>query len=242
MSIVILIAQTVLTVFAAASLHDAFPALGKQFEAAHAGVTVRFSFNGSQILEAQLESGAPADVFASADQRWVEKATSAGVVASPAPFASNQLVAVAWPQSNVRTPRDLARPGTKVVLCAQAVPCGAYARRLLEGMDAESAYGPTFSDAVLRNVVSQELDVESVMSKVTLGEADAGIVYRTDALAQNAVRTLALPALPGTPIAYYVGIVRPSTAPDLSADFVRFVLSPAGQRVLGSFGFSAAAH
>ncbi len=236
----LLIAQTVLTVFAAASLHNAFPALGKQFEAAHPGVTLRFSFNGSQILEAQLESGAQADVFASADERWMDKAVGAGVVANPVAFASNQLVLVVAQQSSIASPLDLTKPGTKLVLCAQAVPCGAYARRLLAGMDADPAYGPKYSDAVLQNVVSNELDVESVLSKVTLGEADAGIVYRTDALGQTSVRTITLPVLPGTPIAYYVGTVHSSAAPSDATAFVNFVHSSDGQNILAGFGFTAA--
>lgn len=237
---ILLIAQTVLTVFAATSLHNAFPALGKQFEATHPGVTLRFSFNGSQILEAQLESGAQADVFASADRRWMDKAVSAGAVANPLPFASNQLVLVAAQQSNIASPLDLTKPGTKLVLCAQAVPCGAYARRLLQGMDADPTYGANYSDAVLHNVVSNELDVESVLAKVTLGEADAGIVYRTDALGQASVRTIALPALSGTPIAYYIGTVHSSAAASDATSFVNFVHSSDGQKILAGFGFMAA--
>lgn len=239
-TLLIFIAQTTLTVFAAASLHLAFPALGKQFEATHPGVSVRFSFNGSQILEAQLEQGAPADVFASADKRWIDKAVQANAVASPAPFASNELVLVAAPASKVQTPRDLTAPGTKLVLCAEAVPCGAYSRRLLQGMDADPAYGQGYADSVLKNVVSEELDVESVLSKVTLGEADAGIVYRTDAMTQPGLRTIALPTLPGTPIGYYIGAVHTSANASVAADFVNFVLSQDGQKVLAGYGFTAA--
>jgi molybdate transport system substrate-binding protein len=235
----ILSVQTIITVFAAASLHLSFPALGKQFEAAHPGVSVRFSFNGSQILEAQLESGAPVDVFASADERWMDKAVQADAVASPAPFASNELVLVTARSSKVQSPHDLSAPGTKLVICAQAVPCGAYARRLLQGMDADPAYGQGYSDSVLRNVVSEELDVESVLSKVTLGEADAGIVYRTDATSQRGLRTIALPVLPGTPVAYYIGVVRTSADASIAAAFVNYVLSPEGQKILAGYGFTA---
>ncbi|SRR5579872_331629 len=236
----ILIAQTTLTVFAAASLHQAFPALGTQFEASHPGISVRFSFNGSQILEAQLEQGAAADIFASADKRQMDKALQAQLVADPKPFASNELVLVAASSSKVTTAHDLSAPGTKLVMCAQAAPCGAYARRLLQGMDADPAYGQTYSGGVLRNVVSEELDVEGVMSKVTLGEADAGIVYRTDALNQPNLRSIALPALPGTPIVYAIGVVRTSARASTAADFVAFVLSAGGQKILAKYGFSAA--
>jgi molybdate transport system substrate-binding protein len=232
------VAQATLTVSAAASLHLAFPALAQQFAATHLGVSVRFSFNGSQILEAQLENGAPADVFASADQRWMDKAVAAKVVGQPLLFASNQLELVAALASKVYTPHDLAAAGTKLVLCAEAVPCGAYSRRLLEGMDSDPTYGAGYSKAVLANVVSDELDVESVLGKVELGEADAGIVYRTDAAGKKDVRAIDLPALPGTPIGYYIGAVQTSSQPQLAADFVSFVNSPAGQKILESFGFS----
>jgi len=107
-------------------------------------------------------------------------------------------------------------------------------------MDADPAYGAGYSASVLNNVVSEELDVESVLSKVTLGEADAGIVYHTDAVSQNTLRTIALPALPGTPIGYYIGAVNTSSTPSNAADFVNFVLSPAGQKILASYGFTSA--
>jgi molybdate transport system substrate-binding protein len=120
------------------------------------------------------------------------------------------------------------------------VPCGAYARQLLQGMDADPAYGEGYSDSVLHNVVSEELDVESVMSKVTLGEADAGIVYRTDAMSQHTLRTIVLPALPGTPIGYYIGAVNASSTPSSAAQFVNFVLSSDGQKTLAGYGFTVA--
>jgi molybdate transport system substrate-binding protein len=232
-------AQTALTVFAAASLHLAFPALAQAFERAHPGVSVRFSFNGSQILETQLEEGAPADVFASADKRWMDKAVSAGVVSSPVVFAGNSLVLIASPRSNIRGPRDLARRGVKVVLCAQAVPCGAYSRRVLAAMDREKAYGPGYSKAVAANVVSEELNVEAVLSKVELGEADAGIVYRTDAAGHRDVVLIDLPPLSGAPIAYYIGVVRNSAQARVAASFVRFALSPPGRAILATYGFAS---
>ena|SRR5579863_6634208 len=236
----LMVAAQTLTVFAAASLHLAFPALGKQFEAAHPGVTVRFSFNGSQILESQLAEGAPGDVFASADKRWMDKAVGDGIVTSGAAFASNQLVAVATPASGILRPRDLAKPGIKLVVCAQAVPCGAYARQLLQAMSALPAYGSAFAGRVLGNVVSDELDVEAVIAKVSLGEADAGIVYRTDAIGQTNVRVIDLPALTDTPIGYFIGIARASAAPALALQFADFVRSAQGQKTLDSFGFSPA--
>src|SRR5215469_5772369 len=137
----VFLAQTVLTVFAAASLNGAFPELGKQFEAQHPGVKITFSFNGSQILESQMAQGAKAGVFASADQRWMDKATKDGLVNAAAPFAGNSLVIAVSSTSNVKTASDLATPGTSFVVCSDAVPCGRYTRIILQKMDSDPKYG-----------------------------------------------------------------------------------------------------
>ena len=137
-----------LTVFAAASLHAAFDELGKRFHAAHPGVQVRFNYDGSQVLELQLAQGAQADVFASADQRWMDMAKQQGLVGSAMPFATNAMVIVAGRDSGVRAPADLAHAGVTVLLCADAVPCGRYARDLLAKMDADPLFGSGISAAV----------------------------------------------------------------------------------------------
>lgn len=233
--------QTVLTVFAAASLHAAFPDLGKRFEATHPGVTVRFVFNGSQALEAQLAQGARADVFASADQRWMDKASSDGLVGPSVPFASNSLVVIASADSPVQTPHDLGHPGLRLLLCANAVPCGRYARAMLDKMDSDHAFGKGYAASVLHNVVSEEENVESVVAKVSLGEADAGIVYRSDVTKVPAhVRVVALPDIDQPAIVYPIAPVKGSTSPGVAADFVAFVRSADAQDVLRRYGFAAA--
>jgi molybdate transport system substrate-binding protein len=233
--------QTVLTVFAAASLHAAFPDMGNRFEAAHPGVTVRFVFNGSQALEAQLVQGAHADVFASADRGWMDKATSAGLVDSSAPFATNSLVVIASADSPVQTAHDLSNPGVRLLLCANAVPCGHYARATLDKMDADRAFGKGFAASVLHNVVSEEENVESVVAKVSLGEADAGIVYRSDVAKVPAhVRVVALPAADQPAIVYPIAPLKGSAAPDVAADFIAFVRSADGQAILRQYGFAPA--
>ncbi len=233
-------AQSVLTVFAAASLHAAFPPLGKAFEAQHPGIVVRFNFNGSQVLESQLENGAQADVFASADQRLMDKAATAGIVGAAAGFASNQLVIVASSKSSIARPQDLAGQGVRLVLCVEAAPCGSYARKLLQAMNANPAFGKGFSSNVARNVASEEINVEAVLEKVSLGEADAGIVYRSDAaLAPAGVRVIGLPHLQSPGIVYTIAVTRGSASPALAVDFMRLVRSREGSQILGRFGFTA---
>jgi len=233
--------QTVLTVFAAASLHAAFPDLGKSFEATHPGVTFRFVFNGSQALEAQLAQGAHADVFASADQAWMDRATSDGLVGPSAPFATNSLVVIASMNSPVQTAHDLSNPGLRVLLCADAVPCGRYARATLQKMDADRAFGTGFASSVMHNVVSEEENVEAVVAKVSLGEADAGIVYRSDvAKVPEHARVVMLPAVDQPSIVYPIAAVKGSTSPDVAAGFIAFVRSPPGQDILRRDGFALA--
>jgi molybdate transport system substrate-binding protein len=233
--------QTVLTVFAAASLHAAFPDLGKRFEAAHPGITVRFSFDGSQALEAQLAQGAHADVFASADQGWMDKATSDGLVDASTTFAANSLVVIASMNSPVQTAHDVSNAGLRLLLCADAVPCGRYARAMLRKMDADQAFGKGFAASVMRNVVSEEENVESVVAKVSLGEADAGIVYRSDVVkVAEHVRVVALPAIDQPAIVYPIAVVKSSVSPGVAADFIAFVRSTEGQDILRRDGFTPA--
>jgi molybdate transport system substrate-binding protein len=244
---VILAAQTVLTVFAAASLNAAFPEVGRQFEAAHPGVTVRFDFDGSQVLDAQLAQGAQADVFASADQRWMETAKAQGLVDTSTPFATNSLVIVASDRSSLHAPQDLAKPGLRVVLCADAVPCGRYARTLLANMDADPAFGNGYEAAVLRNVVSEEQNVEDVYAKVSLGEADGGIVYHSDMVYRadvlktaGAVHAVDLPKAYQPATVYPIAPLTHSVSKELAAEFVVFVRSTQGQQILERFGFGPA--
>jgi molybdate transport system substrate-binding protein len=229
-------AQRSVTVFAAASLTESFTQLGEDFEAAHPDVAVRFNFAGSQILVHQIEQGAHADVFASADQRWMEYAAGHGLLAGAARvFARNRLVVVV-PKSNpgnVTRLEDLARPGLRVILAGPQVPVGAYSRAALRSL------GPALEARALANLVSEEENVKAVVAKVELGEADAGIAYVTDVTATRP--RLALVELPdsanviaGYPIAPVAGGNR-----GLAEAFITAVLSTGGQARLRRWGFAA---
>ncbi len=235
---IVALIHAVLTVFAAASLHDALPAVGHSFEARHPGVSVRFEFNGSQLLAAQLRQGAPADVFASADERSMQAARADQLVDVPVVFAGNTLAVIASRASEVRALDDLTKPGLRVIMCAEQAPCGRYARASLSKLDADGRYGQHFSAAVMRNVVSLEENVEAVAAKVRLGEADAGFVYGSDAARiGGAVRTIEIPQVGQTRIRYPIAVVRSTRLASLANAFVSFVRSATGRDIVRRFGF-----
>ncbi len=226
-----------LTVFAAASLREPLTALGTALEGAHRGVTVRFNFAGSQELRTQLEHGAPVDVFASADTGQMDLARSAGLVDPPVRFATNSPVIVV-PVSNpgkVRTLADLANV-RRLVIGAPEVPIGAYTLQILER--ARSRLGEDFPARVEARVVSRELNVRQVLAKVALGEADAGIVYRTDArCAGDRVRVVEIPVEMNVVAEYPVAAVAGSRHPELAERFVALLTGPDGQAALTRAGF-----
>ena len=235
-----------LTVFAAASLTGSFTEIGKDFEADHPGVTVVFNFAGSQQLSRQLADGASADVFASADTRQMDTAIQAGRVAGDAPktFARNRLVVIV-PQDNpadLHTLKDLARPGLRLVLAAKEVPVGQYTLDFLGQASRDTAFGATFGDDVLKNVVSYEENVRAVLSKVALGEADAGIVYASDVRLHGAdeVRRIDIPEALNTIATYPIAPVIDSAQATRAQAFVDWVLGPKGQAVLEQYGFIGA--
>jgi molybdate transport system substrate-binding protein len=238
-------AQQNLTVFAAASLTESFTELGKGFEDAHSRLTVRFNFAGSQVLATQIEQGAKADVFASADQRWMSYAVDKKLLAAePIVFARNRLVVVI-PKSNpgsVSRLQDLARPGLKLILAGQQVPVGAYSREALKRLASAPGFPRDYLTFVLQNLVSEEENVKAVVAKVQLREADAGIAYITDVTPalRSQLTILEIPD-PYNPIAEYPIAPVAGGAVDLAAEFIAYVESAAGQRLLAARGFIAPA-
>ncbi len=231
-----------LTVFAAVSLTEAFTIVGKILEQRHAGLRVQQSFAGSQQLATQIEQGARADVFASADQRWMAYVQARGLIAgATSEFARNRLVAIVPRGNPARIGRlqDLANPGVKVVLAADAVPVGRYSRVALEKLTRAPGFPQDYAARVLRNVVSHEENVRGVVAKVQLGEADAGVVYRSDVTPTSAplVLLLEIPERFNVVAGYPIAVLKAGTNPDTAAAFVSLVLSPLGQRVLRDHHF-----
>jgi len=236
-----------LIVFAAASLTEAFDELAHQFELDNPGVTVVLNLAGSQQLAHQLSQGAPADVFASADQEQMAAAVTVGRVkaGSQQPFAANEL-ALIMPIDNpagLRTLSDLARPGLKLILAAPEVPVGHYAGLFLAAAAADPGFGPIFQERVLANVVSYEENVRAVLSKVRLGEADAGIVYHSDVRPglDQEVGQIAIPEPLNVEAVYVIAPLSNSQHPSLASRFIEFVLSPQGQALLIDNGLKGVA-
>ena len=217
-----------ITVLAAASLQEPFTELGRRFEDRHPGTSVRFSFDASSTLARQVEAGAPADVLATADEASMAPVAAAGLVSPPVVFARNRL-AILVGRGNphgIRALTDLLRPGLVVVLCAPDVPCGRLARSALERAGADV------------RPRSLEPNVKGVVAKVALDEADAGIVYVTDARAAgNRADAVGIPAEHNVVTGYPVATVRSAPNPGAAARFVELVRADEGRRVLAAAGY-----
>jgi molybdate transport system substrate-binding protein len=235
--------QPALTVFAAASLREAFEAAAPAFTK-QTGIKVTYAFGGSDMLVTQLKQGAPADVFASANEAQMKAASDAGLLAEPAhTFAHNHLVLIV-PKENpakIVTLADLATPGVKVVLAAASVPVGAYARKAFRKLSGAPGYPADFGAVVERNVVSDEIDVKAVATKIALGEGDAGVVYATDVTPNVTakVRTIPFPSGAAPEAIYPIAPLKAAANAAGARAFVAFVLSPAGQAYLRARSFAA---
>jgi len=223
-------ASGTVTVFAAASLTESFTSLGRQFEAAHPGTTVKFNFGASSSLAENINQGAPADVFASASPKNMQQVVDADGASDPKTFARN-VMQIAVPPDNpagVREVTDLARSNVKVALCQPQVPCGAVAQQVFENVN------------ITVKPVTQGADVKAVLTTVQLGEVDAGMVYRTDVRAAGTkVKGIEIPADQNASTSYPIAALTEAPNPAGAAAFVDYVLSPDGEKVLEQAGFAA---
>lgn len=225
-----------LVVFAASSLTEAFGELAQTFERDQPEVDVVLDFAGSQALRVQIDQGAPADVFASANAQHMDALDRAGHVSERRAFADNELVVVVPENSpaGIRTFRDLTR-ARRIVVGALEVPVGSYTRSMLER--AGERIGADFQAQVEQNIVSREANVRLVLAKVELGEADAAVVYRSDTAGSRRVHVIDIPPELAQRATYHIGMTTRARHPELARAWIEHVAGAAGQRVLGKHGF-----
>ena len=234
--------EQTLTVFAASSLTDTFNEIATAFEAENSGVDVTFSFGSSSTLATQLVEGAPADLFASANARQMTVAQDGGRIAGrPQTFAKNRLILIVPSDNpaNIQSLRDLANSGVKLVIAAPDVPVRDYTNTMLDRLAADPAYGEAYREAFMANVVSEEDNVRQVSAKVALGEADAGIVYRSDVTPDimGDVTALPIPDTLNTLATYPIAATNDTANPELAQKFIDYVVSDAGQGILVKWNF-----
>ena len=231
-----------LTVFTAASLTGAFGDIGEMYEN-ETGIHVAFNFDGSQALRTQLENGAYADLFASANMKQMNAVRESGLVnnSSVAIFTRNKLSLIVPKDNpaNIRNLTDLARPGVKIVMGTKDVPVGDYALQIIAKLGNDSAYGPDYETEVMANVISQETSVSYVVTKVALGEADAGFAYVSDVTQDmiSKIDKIVIPDEYNIIAEYPLGMLMESKYPAESQRFMDLVMSDEGRAVLEKYGF-----
>ena len=231
-----------LTIFAASSLTDAFNEMKATIEAANPGTTLTFNFAASSALRTQLEQGAKADVFASADTTQMANAQKSNLInGDPTLFVRNTPVIIV-PANNpkgITSAADIAKPGVKLVLATKEVPIGNYARQILDKMSANPTYGGDFGKEALANLVSEESNVRQVVSKVQLGEGDAGIVYASDVTpsVRAQFQIITIPENVNVIAEYPVATIRGSSNDAGARAFIAYLLSAEGQATLQKWGF-----
>jgi len=235
--------ETTLTVFTAASLTGAFTDIGKAYEAENENVRVDLIFDGSQALRTQIEQGANPDIFVSASEKHMKALQDGGLMDdnTVTVFLGNSmaLIVPAENPAGITGLADLAEPGTKIVIGTKDVPFGDYTRQVLDKMAADPAYGEAYREAVMNNVISEETAVSSVVPKLTLGEADAAFVYKSDVSKDDLekVTRIEVPAEYNVMATYPLGILADSPHKTEAETFIAFVRGPDGSAILTEYGF-----
>lgn len=234
----------ILTIFAAASLSEAFTRMAEEYEALNPGSEVAINFAGSQQLAQQLTQGASTDVFASANYRQMENVIESGRVGAGAelPFIHNKL-ALVLPEDNpggILEFKDLEKPGVQLILADAAVPAGRYSQEMLDQASAHVEFGDQFKANVLENVVSYEENVRAVLTKIILGEADVGIVYLSDFIgaSEENIKMISIPDDVNVTASYHIAPLMDSSLKDHGMNFIQLVLSSEGQEILKQYGFN----
>lgn len=229
-----------LTIFGAASLKGALEAATSPYETAVPGTILTISTDSSSTLATQIEEGAPADVFLSADTTQPERLVEDGLAGGdPVPFATNELTIIvpSDDQGDVQTPSDLAKPGVRIIAAGDEVPITKYANQVVDNLADQPGYPVDFAAGYATNVASREDNVKAIVAKIELGEGDAGIVYGTDAVASKGVKTLAIPEASNVRASYAGVVVKASTNQVAAKAFLDWFAGPDGQSILASFGF-----
>jgi len=229
-----------LTVFAAASLTETLQQVEPIFEKAHPGLDVRLSMAASSRCRIQIQQGAPADVFLSANTSNMDPLAEAGLMEKPVIFAHNRVLIIA-PKSNpagIKSPTDLAKAGVKLVTCSPEVPIGKYTRIVIDKMDASGDYGPNFKARVAANIASEEPNVKGIVAKVHLGEADAGVCYASDVTPaiRSEITVVDIPDEVNVIGDYPIAVLKSSAQKALAREFMAFILSDKGQGLLAENG------
>jgi molybdate transport system substrate-binding protein len=231
-----------LTIYAAASLKAALGKAKAAYEASYPGTTLTISTDSSSALETKIEQGAPADVFLSADTTTPQKLIDKGLAGGELTKFAGNLLTVIVPTANpahVRTPADLAEPGVKIIAAGDAVPITRYATQLVTNLVGQAGYPDQFASRYAINIVSKEDNVAGVVSKIELGEGDAGIVYVTDAKASSKVTTIEVPLTANVPATYGGVTLKASKNAAAASAFLGWLAGRDGQAILATFGFLA---
>jgi molybdate transport system substrate-binding protein len=229
-----------LTVYGAASLKGVLDKVKAAYETANPGTTLTISTDSSATLETQIEQGAPADVFLSADTTNPKKLVDKGLAAGAAVTVAGNKLTIIVPTANpagIKTPVDLARTGVKVIAAGDAVPITKYATMLVANLARETGYPADFAAKYTANIASKEDNVKAIVAKIELGEGDAGIVYVTDAKASTKVTTVDVPATANVPATYAGVVVKVSKNAAAAEAFLTWFAGPDGQAILSTFGF-----
>lgn len=227
-------------IMAAASLTESFNAIKKEFESKYPNIKVEINYAGSQQLVTQIEQGVNADIFACANKEYMDKLAVENLVNKHKVFAHNKLIlAISSNEKNIKSLNDLAKSGIKLAIASPAVPVGKYTQEMLNKINKSGNFPFNYKQNFLKNVITNELSVKSVLTKVEIGEADASIVYKTDLTRETLkkVRTISIDDKYNVIATYPIALIKDSKNKQQANTFINYVLSDSGRKVFRKYGF-----